>query len=208
MSWSINGIKLACRVSAMTINTLLPYAVWQEQGDKPELLDTFLCAAKASKWVKFTWNRTRELASTLLSEASPQAIILASPYIPPHIDRGDLLPLWAVAASAVSYTEEVAQSVVDTLLQIASNDKLLPHITADMWSWLEAQPSLPPTCQGRHLGTYLGVIKAVQGLKDVEVLKSYLHIIWSEWIFFQGDRFDEVCTLICEDFSGIKMSYH
>ena len=120
--------------------------------------------------------------------------MLVSPYI--RWDwltcRGGLVQLWATAVSAVPDTEEVASSVVDTLLQIASQRDLLPHIPADTWLWLTKRPHLPPICLGRNAGTYAHVVKAVRALKDVEVLKSYFLLVWSEWNHFSPGSFEGV----------------
>jgi hypothetical protein len=116
-------------------------------------------------------------------EASPRAIVLLLPYIRWDwpIDREDLIQRWATAASAITYTEGIAQSVVDTLLQIASEEELLPYIPVNVWSWLTKRPPLPSTCLGRNIGTCPHVLKAVRALKDIEVLKSYFLLVWSEW---------------------------
>ena len=168
------------------ISTLLPYAVWQERDGQPEMFDTILRAVRASRMSKFIWHHVDRSFSTLLSGASPRAIVLGSPHIPydrliNRRDGGNVIQRWATTASAVPYTEDIAQSVVDTLLQIASNDELLRHISVDVWSWLIKRPSLPPVCRGRSVGTCAHVVKAVRGLKDVELLKSYFLLVWSEW---------------------------
>ena len=191
------------------ITALLPHAVWQERDGQPEMLDTILRAARASKMWSFMWCHVNQFISTLFSGASPRAIILVSPhfYWDRRLeDRGDLVQWWAATASAVPYTEEVAQSMVDALLQIASEDRLVEYIPADLWSWLTKQPSLPPTCRGRSLGAGPHVLKAVWALRDIEVFKSYLVIVWSEWDTPRGC--DEMCTSIREDFSGIGMGHH
>ena len=190
------------------INTLLPYATWQELKGQPEMLNIFLHAARASKMLYFRWNHINLFASALFSKATPHAIVLVSPHIPWHflVDRGDLVQQWAAATSTVPHTEEVAQSVVDTLLQIACQRELLPHITADVWLWLTKLPSLPPVCLGRYFGTQLHVIKAVQMLKDVKILKSYLLLTWSEWDTFDSSY--EICASADEDFGGVGMGHH
>ena len=195
------------------IHALLPYAVWQERHGQPGVLDTFLCAVRASAWMQFTRqanhrNHTKEFTSALPSGASPRAIVLLSTHLLFHINEMDLFLQWAAATSVVPNTEEVAQSVVDTLLQIASNIDLLPHITADIWSWLKIQPPLSPFCRGRYFGTSQQVIKAVRGLKDIEVLKSYLYLVWSEWNTLWVDVFDKMCTLMHEDLCGVRMVHH
>ena len=198
------------RSKRKAVTALLPYAIWQERGGEPLMLNTFLRAAQASGMMYFTWHRIDRFASTLLSEASPRAIVLASPHIPWYLltDRRDLVQQWAAATSLVPYTEEVARSVVDTLLQVASRRKLLPYITADLWAWLKKRPSLPPVCAGRYYGTYLHVTKAVRKLEDVEVLKSYLLIVWSEWDAIWNEGFDQICASIRGDLSGTRMDRH
>jgi len=192
------------------IMALLPYMVWQERDGQPEMFYMLQRAAGVSRTLEFTWHHVEQFAITLLSKATPRAIVLASPHIPWSslaISR-DLVRKWAAATSAVSYTEEVAQSVVNTLLWIASLNRLSPHITADVWLWLKRQPQLPPVCLGRRFGTSPEAVKVVRGLKDIEVLKSYLLIVWSEWSTLWDDGSKEICASIREDFCGIGMGCH
>ena len=181
--WRSIGLK------RKAITALLPYAVRRERDGQPEMFDTFLQAARASKNRDFTWHRIRLYASSIPQETSPRAIVLALPHINWRLltDREDLIQRWAAAASAVPCTVEVAQSVVNTLLQIASRRELLPHIPADAWLWLTKRPSLPPICRGRDVGTRAHVIRAVRALKDIEVLKSYFLLVWSAWNYFSSN---------------------
>ena len=146
---------------------------------------------------------------TSLYDASPGTIVLVSPHIHWRIltDREGLVQQWAVAASAVAYTEEVGQSVVNALLQIASMDELVPYIPVDLWSWLAKQSSLPPTSLGYYFGAHPRVIKAIQALKDIEIIKSYLLIVWSEWSMCWLNN-DKMFTLVQESFGGIEMGHH
>ena len=156
------------------------------------------------------WGRIIEFISTLFSEASPRAAILASPHLPRSwlTDRQDLVQQWIKLVSVAPHTEEVAQDAVDTLLQIASYPNLSQHITPEAWSWLTLRPSLPPFCWGRSLGTKRHVVEAVRALKDLEVLKSYFLLIWSEWDHLDDDSLNEMCTSILEDFNEIGMGQH
>ena len=156
------------------------------------------------------WDHIIEFVSTLFSDASPRAAILASPHLSRSwlTDRQDLVQQWIKMVSVAPRTEEVAQDAVDTLLQIASNPDLLQHITPEAWSWLTLQPSLPPVCRGRDLGTNHHVVEAVRALKDLEVLKSYFLLVWSEWDQLYDSGLDEMCTSILEDFGGIGMKQH
>ena len=192
------------------INALLPYAVLCERDGQPEMLDAFLHAAGASKMLKFGWSRARQYASTVLSKSSPRALALASPHVRWEFltDRGDLVQQWAAATSMVPCTERVTQCVVDALLQIASQDGLFPHIPADTWSWLVKGPSLPPVCHGRDIGACQYLARAIRGFGDIEITKSYLLLIWSEWDYLASGGFDESCSSIREDFGGVGNGHH
>jgi len=190
------------------ITTLLPYAVWQERDGRPEMLDAFLHPARASREKQLTWNRTEQATATLLSEGTPRAIVLVLPHVlwDQLADGGDLVKRWATAASVISYTNEVGQSVADMLLQIASVDMLVPSIPVDIWSWLTKRPPLPLNCLGRYVGTHSNVVKAVRALKDVEVLTSYFLLVWSEWDDLRDHRgFGQMCASLREDLSGVGM---
>ena len=138
---------------------------------------------------------------------SPRAAVLAGPNI--HWGRGQpvdaqgLVSKWAAGISVVSHTEEVAGSVVDTLLQIAANPHLRPFIPADAWSWLNERPSLSPTCRGLSSGCSRDIVQMVRALDDTEILTSYLITIWSEWKIFGYDDFVEMQISVREDFKGI-----
>lgn len=200
--------KLGSKYKAIT--ALLPYAVWQERDGQPEMLDMFLRAARASRMLRFMWYRVNQFASTLLSEASPRALVLASPHIRWYLltNRGDLVQRWAAATSAVPYSEEVAKSVAGTLVQIAPQSELLPHVTVDVWSWLTKRPFPPPVWLGGYFAANLHVAKAVRGLKNPEILKSYLLLAWSEWGALWNEVFDEICASIRKDFGGTGMDHH
>jgi len=182
------------RSKRKAITALLPYAVRKERDGHSEMFDVFLRAAITSKDRGFTWHHIRQYASRIPHETSPRAIVLVLPHIRwgQLTDREDLIQRWLAAASAVPCTEEVAQCVVNTLLQIASQRELLPHIPADAWLWLTKQPSLPPICWGRDVGTRVHVVRAVRVLKDVEILKSYFLLVWSEWNYFPSDSFGDM----------------
>ena len=194
------------------ITALLPYAFLQAQAGQHRVLDVCLHAARASKWAGFLWYHIQRFpVASLLNEESPvsikQAFILISPHLswPRRMDEC-WAQQWVAAASAVSYTDEIGQSVVDTLLQIASNSSLQPYIPVDMWSWLRTSPPLPPISAGRYRGNSQVVFQVVQSLGDIETLTAYLLLIWSEWETLKITN--EVHALIREDFSGIGMGYH
>ena len=194
------------------ITALFPYAAWQKKNGQHQVFDVCLHAARASKQWNFIWHHIEQLpVAMLLKEESPvpikQAFVLMSPHLSWlwHMDE-HWVQQWAAAASAVPYTDEIGQSVVDTLLQIASNYSLQSHIPVCMWSWLRKSPSLPPICAGRFWGTNLYILRMVQELGDIETLTSYLLLVWSEWEY--QDSPQKIHALIREDFSGLRMGYH
>ena len=105
-------------------------------------------------------------------------------------------------------TWNVDQDPVDLLLQIARNDRLLPHIATEIWTLLKERPSLPRVCRGRWGGTAQRVVQHIRRLGDTEILKSYYLIVWSEWDYLYPDGLDEMEISIREDFGGIGMKGH
>jgi hypothetical protein len=52
------------------------------------------------------------------------------------------------------------------------------------------------------------VVRSIRELQDVNILKSYLNLLWSERWPLRHDGFSEMHASMCEDFAGIGMSYH
>lgn len=61
--------------------------------------------------------------------------------------------------------------------------------------------------RAKPLITGRNVVRSILELRDVEILKSYLNLIWSERWPLHSDGFSEMHASICEDFSGIGMNY-
>ena len=208
------------------ISTILPFAISLEE-DEPWVLDLVVRALRcqAPRWLEpiGMWHKAQRHTDALFIKPSTlsldRAIALTSPYRNlesrltshyPHrcswkeceVDR------WATAVLEIPYTEEVGRSVVDATLQVASNSSLRPHIPIGIWALFKEQPSLPPICQGRSLGTKPDVINHVRGLGDVEILKSYFLLVWSEWPPFYDNGFTTMETSIREDFCGPGMRQH
>jgi len=196
------------------ITALFPYAVWQERDGKHEMLNAFLYVVGASKWFGFMWNHIGPLFPKLLDEESHISLKRASVLVSPHLrwwslpTSKHLIQPLATAASAIPYTNEVGMSVVDTLLQIASDHSLRQYIPLDMWSWLNTHPPLPPVCRGRYLAGLSNTLQIVQALGDIEILKSFLLLVWSEWngLYFEGLK--ETYSSIWDDLSEIEMWHH
>ena len=193
------------------ITALIPYAVWQERNKEYAIFDVFARFSKTTQSIRFWWSPFMKILLDGTGRVSSnRALVLSSPYMPwGERDFGeDQARIWAAAASTVPKEEEIAPSVVDTLLQIASLKLLPPDLHSDTWSWLTLRPSLPPVCKGREVGSRSRVVQMVRDLKDIEILKSYLLLIWSEWDHLDFYGYLSMETSIREDFSGIGMSSH
>jgi len=208
------------------LTAFFPHVILQEEEGQDSMLDTFLQVVRASARSSrasaesdrapaqsgVMWCHIEPLFSTLLDEGSPvplkRAAILASPHIPwwKLKNSGNLIQLWAVTASAVPCTDDISQSVVDTLLQIARWESL--PIPVGLWSWLNTRPDLPPFCSGRCWGTKQAVFQMVRALGDLEILTSYLLLVWSEWDFLMPKGFGDMCASIREDFGGEGADHH
>ena len=206
-----NGTLLRKRKA---ISALLPYAVWQERDKEYPILDAFLLVLKITGSCRFWWRRVQPFMNKLLDVTSDvslnRPLILATPCVTwgPRGFWKDRVRLWAAAVSTVPKEGEIAPIVVDALLQIASIEPLQRYIPADAWSWLTLRPSLPPICKGWAMGSGRCVVQAVRDLKDIEILKSYLLLIWSEWNDCPQFSSAAMQISICEDFSGIEMNSH
>ena len=52
------------------------------------------------------------------------------------------------------------------------------------------------------------VVRSIRELKDTEILKSHLFLLWSERWPLRPDGLSEMHASVCEDFSGIGIGYH
>jgi len=160
------------------------------------------------------WHHVEPFLGALLNATShislKRAAMFVSPYLPwvEWRHRRDLIRAWIATASVVPKDEQVAPSIVETLLRIAFLDPAsLQSNNGDIWSWLTLRPSLPPICKGRYLGSDLDVVRTVRNLKDMEILKSYLVLVWSEWDpLWHG--FPMMCDSLRDDFGGTELYFH
>jgi hypothetical protein len=194
------------------ISALFPYAISLERDGNQGMIDEVLRVTAIPYSRKFLWRR---MEAVLFAESSSpsldRAIALVSPYLPwtdsTFYDH-NTVDRWAAAALAVEHTEEVGQSVVDVLLQIASDDSLRPRIPDDAWALLKNPVSLPSVSRGRSLGTGLDVVLHVRQLGYIDVLKSYYLLVWSEWDSLSDSVINEMETSIKEDFGGVGVWGH
>lgn len=204
------GNQAAILSKNQAICALLPYAIFLEKGGQQGMVDTIVYAARASKKHWFMDPVTSYIATLFGKPSLDRVITLVSPHL--HWGHGllggKMVVEWAAAALAASDTEEISQSMVDTLLQIVSIDSLQPYIPCEVWTQLKKQPPLPPLSQGQYWGTTLGAVHYVRRLGDLEIIKSYFLLVWSEWNRLCADGMDEMEALIKEEFSGSEMQSH
>ena len=200
------------------INTLLPYAIHLEQGGQQGMINAILRAARVSdsnvqSIGEFMWHRVVLYISRLFDKQSPtslnRVITLISPYVPWDSALYDTTAVarWATAAMAIPYTEEVGQSVIDALFQIAFVDILRPHIPLDIWKWLKRRPPLPRFYHGDFKGWCGNTVRYVGRLRDVEILKSYFLLLWRDWCTPPSGR-TEMERSIRENLGGMGGKQH
>jgi hypothetical protein len=115
---------------------------------------------------------------------------------------------WVAAISVAPHTEEVARNVVDTLMQLAHNPGLRKLIPAHVWLWLNERPSLPPAYKRHWRGGDFYTVWTIRALNNIEILTSYLILVWSEWNPLYSNGFAEIQMSLREDFEGIGMGRH
>ena len=195
------------------ISALFPYAISLARGGDQTMTDAVFRAVKASRSHRVVWHRVRPYTDNLLDKPIPHSLdrfaVLFSPYVlwGRKLDPANQVSRWADAALATPYTEEVGQSIVEALLNIVSAHHLRPYIPRDAWELLKKRPSLPPYDLRREL--VIGdTVRHIRGLGDIEVLKSYFLIIWSERARHISSSRQEVLASIKEDFGKAETRHH
>ena len=202
------------RSKRKAISSLFPYAARLARDGQQRMINAICRVASKSKYGVFTWDRIGPYIASWFDDSSPsalnQAISIASPsagWIDGSYTQG-AVARWSAATLETSYSETVGQNVVDTLLQIAYKDSLRPHIPIEILVWLKRRPSLLPNCQGQFYGTATPVVRYIRRFGDIELLKPYLLLVWSEWnpLHHAGDT--TMRFTIREKFCGIEMWGH
>jgi hypothetical protein len=201
-------------LGSKAIDTLFPHATRLARGEKHAIVNAITLIARASAPI-FKWRHIGAHITAVFDESSPptlnQVITLVWPYAHRYHDElftRNAVARWVKAASTVPYLEVVGPSVVDALLQISADDFHRSPIPLNIWSWLKKRPSLPRVCQGRSKGSGQSTVRHIRGLGDVEILKSYLLLIWSRWNSLYPRGFAEMRASIREVFGGIENYGH
>ena len=189
------------------------------QGGDTRLLDEILLAvsrsSQGSSWVR---RGIGPLISGMLSAAwgfdvRARIAVCALSCVEDawfHVpDKYIFIQHWISAASSLRYTPEIGRSVVEVILRMACVYQWRPHITMKAWGWLARRPQLPPVCRARSLCCNdLGAISKVESLKDIEILKGYLIVVWSEWDWLAPWVCSYMCTVIRKHFRGERKRGH
>jgi hypothetical protein len=181
------------------IAALSPHAISLARSGDQTMIDTILRIARVSNTYAFMDSTIREPTPTTT---------LISPYTRSYPWDQNTISEWAAVVSAVPYSEEVGVTVVDMLLRLAKRDTVRECIPIDVWVWLKKPSSLPPRCQGRDEGTEGDIVRHIRRLRDLDILKSYFLLVWSEWGLLRKSGFDETQASIVEDLAGIEMQHH
>ena len=195
------------------ICAVLPYAISLERDGQQGMANAITHAVRASRDRSFMSFIASHITLLFGKPSSPFLDWLIT-VVSPHINWADTVHGentvvgWATAALAVPDTEEVIQSVIVTLLQVANFASLRPHIPIEIWTWMEKEQSIPFTYCGRRWRTTPDVVRHIRGLHDLKILKSYFLLVWSKWYYPHADILDEMEISIREKFGGVGMRGH
>ena len=195
------------------ISALLPHAVRLAGSGKQQMIGVFSRVAEASDSEGFIWHSVEPFMATLFDKPRTafldRTITLVSPYL--DWDRycfdKNMVTRWSTAALAVPYTEVVGRSVVDALWRIVCTGTLQPHIPIRIWSWSNSRTFLPPIRLGQFMRTWR-VICQIRALEDIDILKSYFLLVWSDWRCPEDSALIEMHNSVKRNFNGIGMGCH
>ena len=209
---------MAGDLAVKSVTSIFVYAVRKAEDGDPRLLNEVLLVARRfpqhSGWVR---RHISPITGRMLSEPGfeicKHAVVRALPCLEDawfHTgDKTRFVKRWLSAAAHLKYTQEIGQSVVEVLLRMACVYQWRQHITPEAWEWLKRRPQLPPVCRARSLCcSDLGAISAMQTLKNIELLKAYLVVVWSEWDWVAPWVCSHMCTVIRKSFGGEEMKGH
>ena len=185
----------------------LQYAARQEEDNTGELLPSCRILAAfslISYWILTTAPQRLEVVLPVSFEYATLAAFKYGHRFARHAsDVSVMMQLWMKAASAVPYTDDVGGSVIVGLLRMGLSDELLSHIPLVAWNWLNKRPVLPPECIVLlPIGATKSVVQTIHRPGSVELIASYLYIIWSEERTPWGQ--DVMDRLIREELGGIE----
>ena len=213
----ISQIKDTNGPALKPLTCIFSYAVIAAEGGDTRLLDEVLLAVRrssqGSSWVRRHISLLINGTLTGWSDVRLRITLCALPYLEDAwfhaADKYPFILRWESAASHIKSTQETGQSVVEVLLRMACAYQWRPHITTEAWKWLKRRPQLPPVCRARSLCCNdLGAISKVESLRDTEILKDYLIVVWSEWDWLAPWVCSYMCDVIRKRFRGERKRGH
>lgn len=96
--------------------------------------------------------------------------------------------------------------MVDVLFEMAESDALSPHIPVQAWEWLNKRPIICPSYRGLSYGLSEPVVRVVQGLGDIDLMVSYLLVVFSKRGHLWSEGALAMHRLIREELSGIGLA--
>ena len=188
----------------------LQYAARQEKNGTGELPNLSFRAVGSlvflliPYWIPTTAPRCSEVLPVSFKYATLAAFKYGRQFARHASDISGMMQPWMEAASAVPYTDDVCGSVVVGLLNMASSDELSSHIPLVAWNWLNKRPVLPPEFVAPLSWATESAVQTIHRLGGVELIASYLHIIWSEERVPWDKDILAMGRLIREELGGIE----
>lgn len=193
------------------ICALLPYAILLENHGQQRVANAIMHVVRASKDYYFMSPTPPPYITTLLGKPTSPFRNWLITLLGPCAGWGDGLHGedtavgWATAASTVPDAEEVVRSVIGTLMQITDIDSIRLHIPIETWAWLKKWRSLPVADWGKFPKATPDAVRYIRGLGDLEIMRSYFLLVFSDWCGAPADTFHEVESSIKGEFGGIGM---
>ena len=193
------------------IITLFLYAVRLGRSGNQRIVDASLRAAMALNSKQPVWGRAKPLIMKLSNTQGSPSLNWLIALEPPWHDEPYDENMVTRRVGAVAAVITALQSMVYALLTTVPIDSLRPYIPIGIWAWLKKRVSPLPKCSVRSRVSSGDVVRRVRALGDVDILKSYLLLIWSEWDPIDDQQpggLAEMEVSIREDFGGIEMWRH
>ena len=119
-------------------------------------------------------------------------------------DIGAMMQHWIAVASKLPDANDVRETVIHTLLKMAVNEELSPHIPATAWKWLKKQPTIYQVNPWFWDRDWRCILQTVRTLGDIELITSCLSLMWlNPDPFGYGDG-GEMRRFLREELSGIR----
>ena len=195
------------------IIVLFLYAVRLGRSGNHRIVDVSLRAAMALSSEELIWRRAKPLIMKLSNTQGPPSLNWLIALAPPHVSRppSGHTSIEPAVALVLTFVAELYRSFFDIMFHVMSIHPARRFISVETWRQVENELFPPPECSGQSRVSSGDVVRRVRALGDIEIVKSYLLLIWSEWDHIddqQSGGLAEMEVSIREDFGGIEMWRH